>query len=771
MDLNQIKPKPRPDDVPVGNVKRESGAVTESIRPKTIEKKPRDRAKEFGDLEYRADLDTQLSWNPIARLGFDPDKHKVLRSGLDPMAAYLRDITNFGKKALEKGYISPEEEKKIKDDNIITGSDVSVSPIIAHEFTHRGFNILRNKMNENPEAFEEKYGKQARRILEATSEGDLKSDFEEYYVELFDDLDTKFNSDAFRIRGFGDDLRRTVQSSKIGPNYPLSDSSDRYRNVRIRQIKTFQDNVEKYRKKGKLGGLAQGINQDINNGILGLMDAAQDILTEQGEPPKAKRKSLSFFEKLGKMIGFDEGGLADRKFNKGGAVMDDQMQMAFKDDGMTKDPVSGNEIPPGSLAKEVRDDIPAMLSEGEYVVPADVLRYYGVNFFENLRNQAKSGLQTMENTGRIGGDPMSPQQVQQNMSGQPMTNAPPAQPVAANTGPAMLGQQSQTGTNTATTGPNVQNPFTPMNFSTVGFSQYQQPTQKPTSVTSTRTYVNADNTSDIKIVTYVNGVVTPPADVKFTQPPYYLQGSPALAEAIKGAPKGGGGGGGGSPPDTDPPDPNAWARDITDPLAWAKENLQKDNILALGVSVARTRALAIAAEAEGLDDLAFNLRKEARKVVDEKKLLQLVPEGGMNGTVYASPLQKEKDLINSIFSIKDKELVSPKDPETSAVSAPKPAPDFSSATDASSAAGLAYSNASEGVDPIAASQAAAAGVNAGVSPAAAAEAAAAGATSIGSGEASTIEETGQESIGPSGSGSGAFNKGGLMQRKKRKAKK
>ena len=772
MDLNQIKPKPRPDDVPVGNVKRESGAVTESIRPKTIEKKPRDRAKEFGDLEYRADLDTQLSWNPIARLGFDPDKHKVLRSGLDPMAAYLRDITNFGKKALEKGYISPEEEKKIKDDNIITGSDVSVSPIIAHEFTHRGFNILRNKMNENPEAFEEKYGKQARRILEATSEGDLKSDFEEYYVELFDDLDTKFNSDAFRIRGFGDDLRRTVQSSKIGPNYPLSDSSDRYRNVRIRQIKTFQDNVEKYRKKGKLGGLAQGINQDINNGILGLMDAAQDILTEQGEPPKAKRKSLSFFEKLGKMIGFDEGGLADRKFNKGGAVMDDQMQMAFKDDGMTKDPVSGNEIPPGSLAKEVRDDIPAMLSEGEYVVPADVLRYYGVNFFENLRNQAKSGLQTMENTGRIGGDPMSPQQVQQNMSGQPMTNAPPAQPVAANTGPAMLGQQSQTGTNTATTGQPVQNPFTPMNFSTVGFSQYQQPTQKPTSVTSTRTYVNADNTSDIKIVTYVNGVVTPPADVKFTQPPYYLQGSPALAEAIKGAPKGGGSGGtGGSPPDTDPPDPNAWARDITDPLAWAKENLQKDNILALGVSVARTRALAIAAEAEGLDDLAFNLRKEARKVVDEKKLLQLVPEGGMNGTVYASPLQKEKDLINSIFSIKDKELVSPKDPETSAVSAPKPAPDFSSATDASSAAGLAYSNASEGVDPIAASQAAAAGVNAGVSPAAAAEAAAAGATSIGSGEASTIEETGQESIGPSGSGSGAFNKGGLMQRKKRKAKK
>ncbi len=352
-----------------------------------------------------------------------------------------------------------------------------------------------------------------------------------------------------------------------------------------------------------------------------------------------------------------------RMFNEGGAAMKDQMQMAFKDDGMTKDPVSGNEIPPGSLAKEVRDDIPAMLSEGEYVVPADVLRYYGVNFFENLRNQAKSGLQNMEAAGRIGGEPLSSDQVQQNMSGQPMTNAPPAQPVAANTGPMMLGQQSQTGTNTATTGQAVQNPFTPMNFSTVGFSQYQQPTQKPISVTSTKTYVNATNTSDIKIVTYVNGVVTPPTDVKFTQPPYYLQGSPALAEAIEGAPKGGSGGGGGSPPDTDPPDPNAWARNITDPLAWAKENLEKDNILALGVSVARTRALAITAEAEGKDNLAEDLRKLAREKVEEKKLLQLVPEGGMNGTILASALQKDKDLVNNIFSIKDKKIVPSKDPK------------------------------------------------------------------------------------------------------------
>ena len=101
-----------------------------------------------------------------------------------------------------------------------------------------------------------------------------------------------------------------------------------------------------------------------------------------------------------------------RMFNEGGAAMKDQMQMAFMDeggiadDGMDVDPVSGNEVPPGSLAEEVRDDIPAQLSEGEYVVPADVVRYYGVKFFEDLRDQAKMGLADMEANGRIGGEPV-----------------------------------------------------------------------------------------------------------------------------------------------------------------------------------------------------------------------------------------------------------------------------------------------------------------------------------------------------------------------------
>jgi hypothetical protein len=87
-------------------------------------------------------------------------------------------------------------------------------------------------------------------------------------------------------------------------------------------------------------------------------------------------------------------------------AINDQMEMAFSGPAPQVDPVSGNDVPPGSLPEEVRDDIDAKLSEGEYVVPADVLRFHGVKFFEDLRAEAKMGLAGMDAAGRIGGEPV-----------------------------------------------------------------------------------------------------------------------------------------------------------------------------------------------------------------------------------------------------------------------------------------------------------------------------------------------------------------------------
>tara|TARA_R110000764_G_scaffold115132_1_gene202148 strand:- start:408 stop:1544 length:1137 start_codon:yes stop_codon:yes gene_type:complete len=96
----------------------------------------------------------------------------------------------------------------------------------------------------------------------------------------------------------------------------------------------------------------------------------------------------------------------DTGYAKGGPVvaLNKQTEMAFGDEPPRVDPISGNEVPPGAMPQEVRDDIPAQLSEGEYVVPADVLQYYGIKFFEDLRRNAKQDLATLESGGRIGGE-------------------------------------------------------------------------------------------------------------------------------------------------------------------------------------------------------------------------------------------------------------------------------------------------------------------------------------------------------------------------------
>ena len=92
-------------------------------------------------------------------------------------------------------------------------------------------------------------------------------------------------------------------------------------------------------------------------------------------------------------------------YNKGGTVNDMNRLFAeggMNDDGGTVDPVSGNEVPPGAMQNEVRDDIDAKLSEGEFVIPADVVRYIGLERLMKLRDEAKQGLARMAEIGQMG---------------------------------------------------------------------------------------------------------------------------------------------------------------------------------------------------------------------------------------------------------------------------------------------------------------------------------------------------------------------------------
>lgn len=111
----------------------------------------------------------------------------------------------------------------------------------------------------------------------------------------------------------------------------------------------------------------------------------------------------------GKKLGMDINPTADNPlgFSEGGNVsMQKQMSMfedgGLLDEGGMVDEVSGNDVPIGSTRKEVRDDIPARLSEGEFVFPADVVRFYGLEKLMELRQNAKMGLKRMEEMGQMG---------------------------------------------------------------------------------------------------------------------------------------------------------------------------------------------------------------------------------------------------------------------------------------------------------------------------------------------------------------------------------
>ena len=197
--------------------------------------------------------------------------------------------------------------------------------------------------------------------------------------------------------------------------------------------------------------------------------------------------------------------------------MEQQMSLfeegGMKDDGLKKDPVSGNDIPPGSLAKEVRDDIPAQLSDGEYVVPADVVQYFGVKFFEDLRMEAKRGLAEMDATGRIGGEPVSMTMIAIGEAEKEKKKKALGGPVYANEG-VLAEQKLIEGANPS---------FNPADYAVLGFTpvspvaQTGQTSQK--GITKTVTYYHGE-TGESRVVTFVDGIVTPPEDQQYTQPPW-----------------------------------------------------------------------------------------------------------------------------------------------------------------------------------------------------------------------------------------------------------
>ena len=93
------------------------------------------------------------------------------------------------------------------------------------------------------------------------------------------------------------------------------------------------------------------------------------------------------------------GGEADPKedvanFEEGGEVKADF-------DGKKDEDEDEGDPPPLAKPEEVADDIPALLSEGEYVLPANVVRYIGLERIMDMHRQVLAEIQQMEDLGMI----------------------------------------------------------------------------------------------------------------------------------------------------------------------------------------------------------------------------------------------------------------------------------------------------------------------------------------------------------------------------------
>lgn len=140
----------------------------------------------------------------------------------------------------------------------------------------------------------------------------------------------------------------------------------------------------------------------IHDGIRYEDDEIEDMLAEGKIKPTSTHATM---EEAVKAAQERSPTLIKPKMAKGGQVKAQTKRLlaegGLKHQGGTKDPVSGNKVPVGATQEEVRDDIPAQLSEGEFVFPADVVRFIGLERLMMMRQEAKHGLMKMEDMGQM----------------------------------------------------------------------------------------------------------------------------------------------------------------------------------------------------------------------------------------------------------------------------------------------------------------------------------------------------------------------------------
>ena len=407
-----------------------------------LKKRQKESARDslsLGDTEFDMDILPEFL-SPIGRLGHNAKNYNIV---------FKNTPTKIGGTYSSRSDVMDIQDARVNKDKNLPSKmlrSTSTNPAIEHEAIHRGLNILYDYYKDDAPSFIKLYGKDTWEFLKkANPKTGASKEFQRkgsgnLYAEVISEIndgnramkDGDFNFVDSYYQRFKDSASKSLINKILNKGQevlPMLEKAAMDRLTDKNPTGGISDDAQNMPKESQTRNFSKGGGSVFRMGYskadpetLAYYDSAKDelIYIDGGaveKNPSDNKLTIGLRIGVYKMLGKGQA--------KGGDVkMDKQMQMVFMDDGMDKDPVSGNVVPTGSLAEEVRDDVPAMLSEGEYVVPADVLRFYGMKFFEDLRMNAKIALAKMEAEGRIGGEPIDSKEPMKAAGGITVDNDP-----------------------------------------------------------------------------------------------------------------------------------------------------------------------------------------------------------------------------------------------------------------------------------------------------------------------------------------------------------
>jgi len=413
--------------------------------------------KGLGDVEFRADMESAISDDSLSRLGYELYRRGIIDLTAIPMDMG-RTVTrkskgkryhSLGQESSNLENFTPTYKSMIRTQNPLTREEKYEKPIAAflagegglgrprgtqelvagHELRHAAMTYLMNNTDiSKNELFENFDGDLEEDIMDKIdyskiAEGKRKNNPEFTSMrDKFDDdikIDPKYIGGRKRLEVVNDYATQALKDLDV-PEY-----TEQKKPGILKKLFGMEQGGIMMAQQGKMplpmeeatsapqGGGPKAANPAAQPEGLGAptgapapagsSDPRDEAIKEVAQKMQNRSAPASIPAEVPQMAGLGAPMQEVPMMAKGGMADDSGMSVMIGLGAPSADyekAAEGNP-PPGATEEEVADDQLVLLSEGELVVPANVVRYHGLGAYEGMRRDALMGLQDMETNGQI----------------------------------------------------------------------------------------------------------------------------------------------------------------------------------------------------------------------------------------------------------------------------------------------------------------------------------------------------------------------------------